>query len=316
MADRMTPTEIRLALLRNGYRPLPLNGKAPTPKGWQEKFNTGAEEINAWTTTWPNATNTGVLCRHTPFLDIDITSPDAAQAVEDLVRGRFEDEADIVIRIGKPPKRAIPFRTDTPFDKITLSVVAPNRDTSQKVEFLCDGQQCVVDGIHPDTNKPYVWFGKSLTDTPRDQLPCISADQAQELVDDIVTLLTHDHGYRASGKQQKPNGGAGESHAELVRQVLTGENYHTALTSLAWRHVGAGAPHASLSCRLSLPLVRRALWKCRSRSCRAPSKRSMCPPHTFFARSPTKRASLPSSLMKSTPSSDLKRKRMRRYGAS
>src|SRR5262245_4525066 len=54
-----------------------------------------------------------------------------------------------------------------------------------------------------------------------------------ELVDDIVTLLTHDHGYSVSSKQQRHNGGAGEGHAELVRQVLTGENYHAALTSLA-----------------------------------------------------------------------------------
>ena len=42
------------------------------------------------------------------------------------------------------------------------------------------------------------------------------------------------------------NGHAGgsdsESHAELVRQVLAGENYHGALTQLAWRHIGARMP--------------------------------------------------------------------------
>src|SRR5262245_36067845 len=107
-----TPTEIRLALLRRGYCPLPLNGKVPTAKGWQGKLDTDAKEITAWTTTWPSAANTGVLCRNTPFLDVDLLDPDAAQAVENLVRGRFEDdEADVVVRIGKPPKRAMPFRT-------------------------------------------------------------------------------------------------------------------------------------------------------------------------------------------------------------
>lgn len=35
---------------------------------------------------------------------------------------------------------------------------------------------------------------------------------------------------------------SGESHAELLRQVLTRENYHSALTALAWRQVGAGMP--------------------------------------------------------------------------
>ena len=34
----------------------------------------------------------------------------------------------------------------------------------------------------------------------------------------------------------------GESHAELVRQVLTGEHYHPALCSLAFRLVGSGVP--------------------------------------------------------------------------
>src|SRR5262245_703793 len=38
------------------------------------------------------------------------------------------------------------------------------------------------------------------------------------------------------------NGQAGEGHAELLRQVLTGESFHGALTSLAWRLVGAGVP--------------------------------------------------------------------------
>ena len=42
------------------------------------------------------------------------------------------------------------------------------------------------------------------------------------------------------------NGRAGdgysEAHSELVRQVLTGENYHSALVSLAWRQIYAGMP--------------------------------------------------------------------------
>jgi putative DNA primase/helicase len=36
--------------------------------------------------------------------------------------------------------------------------------------------------------------------------------------------------------------GNGADHADLVRQVLTGENFHASLTSLAWRHTGAGMP--------------------------------------------------------------------------
>jgi hypothetical protein len=37
-ATPATVTAIRQQLLRLGYAPLPLNGKAPTLKGWQQKF--------------------------------------------------------------------------------------------------------------------------------------------------------------------------------------------------------------------------------------------------------------------------------------
>jgi hypothetical protein len=237
-----TPTEIRMRLLRNGYNPLPLNGKAPTPKGWQEKLDTDATEINTWTRTWPSATNTGVLCQRTPFLDIDILSPDAAQAVEDLVRCRFEDDTDIVVRIGLPPKRAIPFKTKAAFDKITVNLVAPNGDRSQKIEFLADGQQCVVDGIHPDTGKPYAWFGRSLADLPRDELPSIGGGQARELVEDIVELLVSEHGYTVS-KQTK--GEALDNHhpldwAELTANIINGEGLHDSTLKLAASYIGKG----------------------------------------------------------------------------
>jgi hypothetical protein len=49
---------------------------------------------------------------------------------EDVVRSRYEEAGGFVVRIGNPPKRAIPFRKDTPFDKITVNLIAPNGDTS------------------------------------------------------------------------------------------------------------------------------------------------------------------------------------------
>ena len=47
-----------------------------------------------------------------------------------------------------------------------------------------------------------------------------------------------------SARNGHGNGHAGDSegHAELVSQLLIGANYHNALTSLAWRLVGAGMP--------------------------------------------------------------------------
>jgi hypothetical protein len=63
--------------------------------------------------------------------------------------------------------------------------------------------------------------------------------------------------------------GTGESHAELVRQVLTGEHYHNALTMLAWRQIGAGMAAGQIveqlrGIMLSIPAEHRdQRWKAR-----------------------------------------------------
>ena len=244
-------TAIRQQLLRHGYSPLPLNGKAPTPKGWQQKLETNPAEIDLWGTMWPNAVNTGILCRFTPCLDIDILDADAAAAVEQLVRERFEDGGYVLTRIGKAPKRAIPFRTQEPFAKIAVSLLAPNGDTSQKLEFLSDGQQVVVDGIHPDINKPYAWFGKSLLDVPHEELPYIRGAEAQQLIDDAAELLVAEHGYRRAEQPEKKGNGEdtrGEhiDWASLTNKIIAGQELHDSTRDLAASYIGSGmsAAHA------------------------------------------------------------------------
>jgi hypothetical protein len=85
----MTPYEFRLQLLKAGFSPLPLNGKRPVQENWQTRDCTNPHEIRLWSTMWHSAQNTGVLTRLTPALDIDITDPDAAEAIEQLVCDRF-----------------------------------------------------------------------------------------------------------------------------------------------------------------------------------------------------------------------------------
>ena len=70
----------------------------------------------------------------------------------------LQERGHILVRIGKAPKRAIPFRTEVPFAKITANVVAPHGRT-EKIEFLGDGQQVVAFGIHPETKQRYNWHG-------------------------------------------------------------------------------------------------------------------------------------------------------------
>jgi hypothetical protein len=151
-----------------GYCPIPLFGKVPPTygknnrrkglDGWQNLQDITAEMIEMWAKTWPDAKNTGVLTRLTPALDLDILNEEAVRTIEDHVRERYEERGPILVRVGRSPKRAILFHTIEPFAKILANVVAPNGST-EKIEFLADGQQVVCFGTHPETRKLYTWHG-------------------------------------------------------------------------------------------------------------------------------------------------------------
>jgi hypothetical protein len=188
--------EIRLAMIVNGYTPIPVIGKKPPLKKWQGVTGVSRATLEAWEHDWPGASNTGVLTRLTPTLDLDLLSEPAALAVEKLVRERFEQRGVILVRIGRAPKRAIPFRTCQPFKKITTLFAVP---AGEKIEFLGDGQQFVAHGIHPDTQKEYFWTGGDPSTVAYGDLPEITAAEAQRLMDDIIALLVRDFGYAVAG---------------------------------------------------------------------------------------------------------------------
>jgi Bifunctional DNA primase/polymerase, N-terminal len=212
-----TPAGVRRQLRIAGFSPLPLSGKAPVLEAWQKHHDTADHEIEWWSRTHPAATNTGVLTRLTPTLDIDIRDPDAAAAVERLVRCRFEDKGRILVRFGNAPKRCIPFQTIEPFPKILRlfgEADTPVKDC-EKLEFLCDGQQVVVYGVHPDTGKPYSWFDGAPGEVRHEELPLISAEEAQVLVDDTARVLVEKFGYRRKAPRPSSNGVGGGEHRPI-----------------------------------------------------------------------------------------------------
>src|SRR5262249_20344480 len=155
MNDRLS---LRRNLKTSGFTPIPINGKRPPMEQWS-KLQATEEEIAVWEKAYPYATSTGILTRFVPTLDIDITSEPAAEAVEALARGRFEESGNFLVRVGRPPKRAILFRTDQPFKKIAAELISPNGGSGQKIELLGDGQQLVCFGKHVETRQPYRWHG-------------------------------------------------------------------------------------------------------------------------------------------------------------
>ena len=157
-----------------------------------------------WARDWPDAINTGVLTRDVPAFDVDILNEDAARAVEDMVRERYEEAGRLLMRIGQPPKRAFLFRTDAPFRKLVINFAPREGGKEEKLEFLGDGQQVVVDGIHPDTHKPYTWFGGEPGEIARNELPLITEGEASELIKRAAELLVAKYGYvRAADRARK-----------------------------------------------------------------------------------------------------------------
>jgi hypothetical protein len=166
-----TVLEVRQALVDRGFTPIPVIGKAPPFKSWQNISNVSRQMLEAWARNWPRATNTGILTRVTPTIDIDILNELAAIAAEGLARERFEERGHFLRRVGQPPKFVIPFRTLQPFGKLTTNFIVPAGADSEKIEFLCNGQQFVAHGIHPGTKKPYGWFGGDPTTIAYDASP-------------------------------------------------------------------------------------------------------------------------------------------------
>jgi Bifunctional DNA primase/polymerase, N-terminal len=79
----MHQREIRLALLRNGHLPIPVQGKRPLLQNWQN-LDPDEEMIARW---GDQGDNTGVLCRRTAALDIDF---DDAAAFDEVRNPNLE----------------------------------------------------------------------------------------------------------------------------------------------------------------------------------------------------------------------------------
>ena len=231
----------RQQLRLHGYLPLPLFGKAPPLKEWQKFTAISRDMIDLWGKIWPDAVNTGCLTRWMPALDLDIINEEAARYIESLIDEHFSEMGYVLVRIGKPPKRAIIFRTNDPFKKVVANLVAPNGN-AEKIEFLGDGQQLVVDGIHPETKQPYRWHGGVPWDIPHAELPYIHPHEAAEWVDKIAQILVTQFNYQRV-QSTKNNGGTlchgttkptGEDHwRELIDNVHYGRALHDTFRDLA-----------------------------------------------------------------------------------
>jgi hypothetical protein len=242
-APNPTATEaFRLKLRAAGFPPVPVNGKIPPGKGWQRLGDATEHEIRRWTRAWPAASNTGILTRTTPALDVDVLDPEAAEAIERFVREHYEETGVFLVRTGRWPKRAFVFRADQPFDKITIDLIGPlGPEKHEKLEFLANGQQLVVAGIHPDIHRPYTWHAdRRFGEFRREDMPPIDQARAQALVDGAAELV-RDFGYdRKAPKAKAKKAGNGQGDSGGPADWAIDYSDHDALAALAMRLLKSG----------------------------------------------------------------------------
>jgi Bifunctional DNA primase/polymerase, N-terminal len=195
-------TSYRKRLLAAGYLPLPVNGKAPPLPAWQDVRATPAV-IDSWSAKYAFATSTGVLTFATPAVDIDVLDAAVADEVQEIAEQMLGVSA---VRMGKAPKRAMLYRASTRFGKIATPIFTSPDGRTHKVEVLCNGQQIVVSGIHPDTRAPYTWHGgEPGLELRRDALPPLTPEKAAEFIAAAERCMAA-HGWES---KKKTNGGAG-----------------------------------------------------------------------------------------------------------
>jgi Protein of unknown function (DUF3631)/Bifunctional DNA primase/polymerase, N-terminal len=251
MGPPMTPIEVRLQMIENGYPPVACNGKEPVMRQWERQTDVSPDTLAVWARDFPTATNTGMLCPMTPTFDIDVSNPEAVDAIVALVEERFGDRGKVLLRTGRRPRLAVPFRTNTPFKKIKVELIAPDGDgdTEQKLEFLGMGQQVIVHGIHPDTHEPYQWRNGNPGNVKRVELASITAEEAQSLMHDAVAVL-EPFGYQRADRikgEPKDNGrdtdvapNSADPWGRLSADILAGRSLHDNIRDLAIRLVASG----------------------------------------------------------------------------
>jgi RecA-family ATPase len=179
-------TAARKRLRRAGYHPIPTSGKRPPIAGWTDIVATDAA-IESWSKSFPGALNTGVLTKTTPAVDIDVSDSEVAAEIEALLWDMIGDRT--MVRFGQAPKRAILFRTDTPFGKMSTPSFSSPNGQKHHVEVLCDGQQIVVLGIHPVTGNPYSWHGGEPVEVARADLPELTQAMAEAFIHKAADIM-------------------------------------------------------------------------------------------------------------------------------
>jgi hypothetical protein len=170
----------RKRAIANGYSPIPVRTRCKLPSG--KKWQLG-ESVDRLLNINKDELNTGILTAGLRCFDIDV---DDQQSVETLAKqiSRRLPRGAIIRRRGNSPRSAILYRAahGQPGKR---SIGGPKG----KVEVLGAGQQIVAAGLHLSGASIYWSNGRGPDTVPCDQLPAVTEDQIDELLNEFAPLL-------------------------------------------------------------------------------------------------------------------------------
>ncbi len=160
-------------LLDAGYRIIPIWPGTKKPGRWDGTkwldmprwtgVDTSTTHVEMWE-KWPEC-GIGILTGNVVAIDIDVLDSSVAVAVGSVFQEHL-GKTDF-IRIGKSPKALYLYRTETPFQKISM----------HPIEVLGNGQQFVAYAVHPETQRPYEWPMSYPHEQPFEALPVVTYEQ-------------------------------------------------------------------------------------------------------------------------------------------
>jgi hypothetical protein len=178
--------DLRVGLIKNGYRIIPVDGKRPRIKGWSG-LNIQAAQVEGYSRKYSDHLNTGILCGDVVAVDIDVLDPETA---EKLIARLLDipGATTAPCRTGRAPKCLYIFNAQEPREKLKTGEYLIGGQKCQ-IEALGIGQQFVAYGNHVDTGQPYAWSNGDPLSVPLVDLPTINPASLEVFLADAEAIL-------------------------------------------------------------------------------------------------------------------------------
>lgn len=168
----------RNTLINNGYVPLPVRGKKPVVK----RFN----DANYVPPMGFKGFSAAILCGSGEFpvcaIDIDITDSAIATLI---TKHTFDIHGRTAYRIGQHPKKTLVYRAK----KAGIHKRQTNKYAEGQIEILGAGQSCTMYGIHEKTLEPYTWPDTSIINIHAAELPILSEEDIDSMIREYNKIL-------------------------------------------------------------------------------------------------------------------------------